>query len=75
MTNGIEEEMILQKYEKPHVDVISAEIIRDFRIAAVSCNSQAVTCNTDGCDSTSGGHSCSSRAVTCKTTSCGTSTA
>lgn len=66
---------ILQKYEKPNIVVFSAENIRAFRIAAVSCVSGAVTCNTAGCDTTSGGHSCSSGSVTCKTASCGTSTA
>lgn len=75
MTNRTEGEFILQKYEKPNTVVISAETIRDYRIAAVSCVSKAVTCNTSGCDSTSGEHSCSSKSVTCKTTSCGTSTA
>ncbi len=55
------------KYEKPVLIVFSANNIRDFKAAALSCVSKAVSCGTAACVSTGSDNSCQSDAVYCTT--------
>ena len=58
------------KYLKPTLTVFSAENIRSFKAAAASCNSCAVRCNTDACNTSAATHTCNTSSISCKTNSC-----
>lgn len=57
----------MKKYDRPIVTAFSANDIRAFKAAAVSCISGAVTCGTAGCTTTSQNNSCQSNGVHCTT--------
>lgn len=57
----------MKRYDKPVIIVFSANDIRSFKAAAVSCVSGAVTCGTAACTTTSQNNSCQSNGVHCTT--------
>ena len=55
------------KYKKPVLMVFTANNIRAFKAAALSCVSEAVSCGTAACVSTGSDNSCHSDSVYCTT--------
>lgn len=55
----------MTKYIKPTYSIFSAEDIRNFKAAAVTCPSTAVTCGSAACSSSSTSHTCGTSSVVC----------
>lgn len=53
------------KYVKPIYTIISAEDVRNFKAAATTCPTVAVSCASAACSSTSASHTCGTSSVTC----------